>query len=148
AAIRSPRSRSTAWRPACPTSPPAAARSSSSARARSCRRWPHSRPGRRDERRRIAVSARVLNVAGYRFAEIGDPAALRDRLRSVCAAHGLRGSVLVAPEGLNLFLAGGESGVDAALDAVRRLPGFGDLRAKRSWSEHVPFARLKVKLKR
>ena len=56
--------------------------------------------------------------------------------------------MLVAPEGLNLFLAGHERAVDTVLDFVRAQPGFSELRVKRSWSAHVPFARLKVKLKK
>lgn len=90
----------------------------------------------------------VLNIAAYHFADIAEPAPLREQLRACCEAAGLKGSVLVAPEGLNLFLAGAESAVERALDFVRALPGFADLRVKRSWSAHVPFARLKVKLKK
>jgi len=90
----------------------------------------------------------VLNIAAYHFAEVSDPAALGVQLRARCEAAGLRGSVLVAPEGLNLFLAGDEAGVDAVLHFVRGLPGFDALVVKRSVSRHVPFARLKVKCKR
>lgn len=94
------------------------------------------------------MTREVLNIAAYHFADIAEPAALRELLRARCEAAGLKGSVLVAPEGLNLFLAGAESAVERVLDFVRALPGFADLRVKRSWSEHVPFARLKVKLKK
>jgi UPF0176 protein len=90
----------------------------------------------------------VLNIAAYHFADVAEPAVLRAQLRSRCEAAGLRGSVLVASEGLNLFLAGDEAGVESVLDFVRALPGFEGLEVKRSWSRHLPFARLKVKLKR
>ena len=90
----------------------------------------------------------VLNIAAYHFADIAEPAPLREQLRACCEAAGLKGSVLVAPEGLNLFLAGAESAVERVLDFVRAQPGFEGLRVKRSWSAHVPFARLKVKLKK
>lgn len=91
---------------------------------------------------------RVLNIAAYHFAVVAEPASLRAQLRERCEAAGLRGSVLVAPEGLNLFLAGDEAGVEGVLDFVRAQPGFAAIEVKRSWSRHLPFARLKVKLKR
>ncbi|SDD82613.1 sulfurtransferase [Aquimonas voraii] len=90
----------------------------------------------------------VLNIAAYHFADVAEPAALRAQLRARCEAAGLKGSVLVAPEGLNLFLAGGEAAVESVIAFVRTQPGFADLKVKRSWSAHVPFARLKVKLKK
>jgi UPF0176 protein len=94
------------------------------------------------------VDAPVLNIAAYHFAAVADAAALRAELRARCEAAGLRGSVLVAPEGLNLFLAGEAAAIESVLGFVRALPGFTDLHAKRSFSRHVPFARLKVKQKR
>jgi UPF0176 protein len=59
----------------------------------------------------------------------------------------LRGSVLVSPEGLNLFLAGAEVGIQTVLELVRAQPGFERIKVKRSVSAHLPFARLKVKHK-
>jgi len=90
----------------------------------------------------------VLNIAAYHFADVAEPAVLRAALRARCEAAGVKGSVLVAPEGLNLFLAGSEPAVESVLDFVTAQPGFAELKAKRSWSAHVPFARLKVKLKK
>ena len=59
----------------------------------------------------------------------------------------LRGSVLVAPEGINLFLAGDEAALRGFLAWLRGDPRFASLGAKESWSETLPFARLKVKRK-
>lgn len=94
------------------------------------------------------MSRDVLNIAAYHFADIAEPAGLRDALRACCEAAQVKGSVLVAPEGLNLFLAGAEHALDSVLDFVRTQAGFAELKVKRSWSAHVPFARLKVKLKK
>lgn len=94
------------------------------------------------------MNREVLNIAAYHFADVAEPVTLREQLRARCEVAGLKGSVLVAPEGLNLFLAGNECAVDTVLDFVRAQPGFAKLRVKRSWSAHVPFARLKVKLKK
>ncbi|MBB5208624.1 sulfurtransferase [Chiayiivirga flava] len=90
----------------------------------------------------------ILNIAAYRFVAIDDAAALAGRIHARANALALRGSVLVAPEGLNLFLAGAEGAIDDLLGMLRNDTRFADLVVKRSWSNHVPFARLKVKCKR
>jgi len=90
----------------------------------------------------------VLNIAAYHFTPVAEVDALIERLRAQAEALDLRGTVLVAPEGVNAFLAGTEAAVDAWLAALRAEPGFENLAVKRSWSRHVPFARLKIKRKR
>ena len=90
----------------------------------------------------------VLNVAAYHFVEISDPALLASRLRALAEAGGLRGTVLVATEGVNLFLAGGEAAIRAFMDALLADPRFSAIAVKESWSATQPFARLKVKVKR
>jgi len=88
----------------------------------------------------------VLNVAAYRFVDIADGAALRERL--VASAAGLKGTVLIAPEGINLVLAGPPDALRGWLDALREDPRFAGLEAKESFSDTVPFRHLRVKLKR
>ena len=90
----------------------------------------------------------ILNIAAYRFTAIHDPAALRASLAARADALALQGTVLVAPEGHNVLLAGRPSDVRRFLAELRADPRFKDLSAKESWSDAVPFARLKVKLKR
>ena len=89
----------------------------------------------------------LLNVAAYHFASVSDPDALAARLHARAEAAGVRGTVLVAPEGVNLFLAGDASDVESVLDVVRAEPGFEAIGIKRSWSRAQPFGRLKVKVK-
>ena len=89
----------------------------------------------------------ILNVAAYHFAPVADPDALADRIRARAEVLDLRGTVLVAPEGVNLFLAGTDEAVRSVLDTVRSEAGFEALQAKFSHSDEVPFARLKVKRK-
>ncbi len=89
-----------------------------------------------------------LNIAAYHFVAIDDPPALAARLRAWAEAGDLRGTVLVAPEGINLFLAGNETALDGFLDQLRADPRFAALAVKRSHSQAQPFARLKVKVKR
>ena len=98
--------------------------------------------GRRDYNRRM-----ILNIAAYIFVPIDDADALAPRLRERAEADGLRGSILVTPEGLNLFLAATEAPVRDFLAWLRTDARFAGLHAKESWSEAVPFARLKVKRK-
>ena len=89
----------------------------------------------------------ILNVAAYLFVAIDDADALATRLRERAEADALRGSVLVTPEGINLFLAGDEAALRGFLAWLRADPRFASLHAKESWSETIPFARLKVKRK-
>ncbi len=89
----------------------------------------------------------VLNIAAYHFARIDDPQALVAALRGRAEALALRGTVLVADEGVNLFLAGDEAAVRAFIVGLREDARFAGIAVKESWSDAVPFARLKVKAK-
>lgn len=89
----------------------------------------------------------VLNLAAYRFWPIHDPAVLRETLLNSGKALGIKGTILVAPEGLNASLAGPESACRDMLATLRAVPGFAELEAKESWSADIPFKRFKVKLK-
>ena len=90
----------------------------------------------------------VLNISGYRFTHVADPQALREVVHATAAAGGLKGTVLLAHEGVNLFLAGSESAIGTFLDVLRDQPGLRAFEAKRSWSAEAPFRRLLVKVKR
>ena len=91
---------------------------------------------------------RILNVAGYLFTELADLPALRERLQGEGARLGLRGTVLLAPEGINLFAAGRESDVREFLLFVRADDRLAPLAVKESWSEAAPFRRFRVRLKK
>lgn len=90
----------------------------------------------------------VVNIAAYRFVALEALPALQAHLRAAAELAGLKGTVLIAPEGINLFLAGNAEGIaafGAVLDADARLAG---LATKRSLSAAAPFKRLLVKIKR
>jgi UPF0176 protein len=89
----------------------------------------------------------VLNIAAYRFVAIDDPRQLAGWIRRHAGALGLLGTVLVAEEGINLFLAGGGAAVREFLELLRGDPRFADMQVKESTSRAQPFARLKVKVK-
>jgi len=94
--------------------------------------------------------ARAMHViaALYKFAPFPDPAALRGPLAELCAAEGLCGSLLLAPEGINGTVAGPREGIDRLIAHIRTLPGCADLEWKESEAEARPFRRMKVRLKR
>lgn len=101
--------------------------------------------------RLVAVSSLpVLNVSAYLFTPLPDEAErteLRTCLLDLTAAADLRGTVLLAPEGINLFLAGAPASLRGFLDTLRDDPRFAGLRAKESWSATHPFGKTLVKLK-
>ena len=91
---------------------------------------------------------RFVVAALYRFVAVDDPAALREPLLERCKAAGLRGTLLLAPEGINGTIAGTREAIDAVLAWLRSDTRFRDLEYKESQSESQPFLRMKVKLKR
>ncbi|MGB3274876.1 MAG: sulfurtransferase [Castellaniella sp.] len=90
----------------------------------------------------------ITNIAAYLFVSLDDLPDLRERILARILALDLKGTVLLAPEGINLFLAGGRGGIEAFLDWLRADARFASLQAKYSYSETVPFKRVRVKLKR
>ena len=89
----------------------------------------------------------IRNIAAYAFVSVADPHALAARIQASAEACELRGTVLVAGEGINLFLAGEAQAIDEFLARLRGDARFADLPVKFSVSESVPFSRLKVKVK-
>jgi len=73
---------------------------------------------------------------------------LQAPLRAVCAANAVRGSLLLAGEGINGTIAGPRDGLNEVLAHIRGLPGCAGLEWKESTSDSPPFGRLKVRLKR
>jgi len=90
----------------------------------------------------------ILNIAAYKFVAIDDGELLRERLRAGTHVLALKGTILLAPEGINLFLAGAAPAVRDFLKGLHADARFADLEAKESWSEAQPFRRMLVKLKR
>ncbi|HKO88584.1 MAG TPA: sulfurtransferase [Burkholderiales bacterium] len=90
----------------------------------------------------------ILNVAAYKFATLNDLPTLREQLRRLTAKLDLRGTILLAPEGINLFLAGEEEKLERFLGTLLEDPRFTDMPVKRSYSSDQPFNRMLVKIKR
>jgi UPF0176 protein len=95
-----------------------------------------------------ASTTDIRVAALYRFTAFADPAALRAPLLDACTANGVRGTLLLAREGINGTIAGTHAGIDAVLAYIRTLPGCADLDVKFSTAATMPFHRTKVRLKR
>lgn len=89
----------------------------------------------------------VCVAAFYKFHSIEDPEAVRSDLQDTLESAGVRGTLLVAHEGLNGTIAGPRTGVDHVLARLRSVPGFQDLVHKDSTAPEMPFLRAKVRLK-
>ena len=87
-------------------------------------------------------------AALYRFTRFPDPAALRDPLLAACTDNAVRGTLLLACEGINGTIAGPPVGIARVLDHIRALPGCADIDVKYSDAATPPFHRMKVRLKR
>ncbi len=90
----------------------------------------------------------VTVAALYHFTPFPDPTMLKAPLAQLACAQGVKGTLLLAREGINGTIAGSREGIDAVLAHIRALPGCADLEHKESQAIEMPFARLKVRLKR
>ncbi|MEM9427085.1 MAG: rhodanese-related sulfurtransferase [Pseudomonadota bacterium] len=87
-------------------------------------------------------------AALYKFTAFEDPAALKGPLAKVACAQAVKGTLLLAGEGINGTIAGTRAGIDAVLAHIRTLPGCAEIEWKESTAAEMPFQRLKVRLKR
>jgi UPF0176 protein len=90
----------------------------------------------------------ILNLSAYKFVTIDDLPAVRERLLHAAVERGLKGTVLLAEEGINLFVAGPEIAVRSWVAILHADARFADIAPKESFSAEVPFRRMLVKIKR
>ena len=90
----------------------------------------------------------ILNISAYKFVPLPDADALRDSLLARATALQLKGTILLAEEGINLFLAGPAPAVQDFVAQLQQDPRFADLAPKESWSATQPFKKMLVKVKR
>lgn len=89
-----------------------------------------------------------INLAGYKFVALDGLPELRSALASRCQALGLKGTILVSPEGINMFVAGTAEASTRFQAYVREDPRLADLKFKESRSDYPPFRRMLVKIKK
>ncbi|WP_170588369.1 oxygen-dependent tRNA uridine(34) hydroxylase TrhO [Ruegeria arenilitoris] len=87
-------------------------------------------------------------AALYHFTRFADPEALRVPLLELCRAQSVKGTLLLAHEGINGTIAGPRAGIDAVLAHIRALPGCADLEWKEATASQPPFGKMKVRLKK
>lgn len=90
----------------------------------------------------------LLTAAFYKFVELPDFAALRSPLAALCEERAIKGTILLAAEGINGTIAGQPHDVHAVLAWLRRDPRLASLEHKESGAVRQPFYRMKVRLKR
>ena len=94
------------------------------------------------------MSGTVVNVAGYRFADMPDRDELRQPFRDLCQELDLKGTILLAHEGINFFLAGSQTSIDSFVKWLEEDARFIDIPLKVSYSDYQPFRRMNVRLKK
>jgi UPF0176 protein len=92
--------------------------------------------------------SRYLVAALYKFVALPDFEALQKPIQEKCLAEDIKGTILLAGEGINGTVAGPESGMRRFLTFLRSMTEFQDLVHKESWASEAPFPRMKVRLKK
>ncbi|AFC84670.1 putative sulfurtransferase [Frateuria aurantia DSM 6220] len=96
----------------------------------------------------LAMPMSVVNISAYKFIALDALEQRQQALRERCEALQLKGTVLLAPEGINIFLAGERAAIDAIVAWLRRDPKLADLDPKESISDTAPFGKLRIRLKK
>ena len=90
----------------------------------------------------------ITNISCYQFATLTDLKSLRERLITQCKAWGLKGTILLSTEGINMFVAGPRAEVDHLVNELHQIPGLEGLTPKYSESAEQPFLRMLVRIKK
>jgi UPF0176 protein len=91
---------------------------------------------------------RIENIAGYKFIPLDELPTLRTNLLNVCQSLALKGTLLLSNEGINIFLAGTVNNISAFKSHLHTDTRFADITFRVSYSDTIPFKRLKIKLKK
>ncbi|MFT3991080.1 MAG: sulfurtransferase [Luteolibacter sp.] len=92
--------------------------------------------------------ATITNISTYLFAELSGLKELREELLSLCKSWDLKGTILLSTEGINMFVAGDGEKIEQLLNRLRSIPGLEKLTPKISYSDHQPFNRMLVRIKK
>ena len=92
--------------------------------------------------------AKYAVVAMYKFVQLPDFLKLREPLLTQCKNNGIKGTILLAAEGINGTIAGTRGDINHLLYELQKDSRFSDLECKWSFVDSLPFYRMKVKLKK
>jgi UPF0176 protein len=90
----------------------------------------------------------IVNIAAYKFVALPELRSLRARLLALCKRWELKGTILLSAEGINLFVSGARGKIDLLLAELRSICGLEDLSPKISETEHQPFTKMLVRIKK
>jgi UPF0176 protein len=96
----------------------------------------------------MSASNSIVNISAYKFITFSNTVEKRPQFQALCEELGLKGTILLSPEGINLFLAGSREAIDKFMAWLRTDPRFSDIEPKESFSDRQPFTKMLVKLKR
>ena len=89
----------------------------------------------------------IVVTTFYKFVKLLDYRDMKDPLHQLCVDHGVRGTILLAEEGINATIAGTRQGIDIVMDSLCDDPRFANLITKESYTDEIPFQRTKIRLK-
>lgn len=89
-----------------------------------------------------------LVAALYKFVTLPDFEELQKPILDICEKNGIKGTILLASEGINGTVAGPETGIRNLLSYLNKRTEIGPIKHKESWAEAMPFLRMKVRLKK
>jgi UPF0176 protein len=95
----------------------------------------------------MSTATPYVNISAYKFITFNDTAEKKPEFLAICQAHNLLGTIILSPEGINMFLSGYREQIDAYMDWLHTDPRFADVVAKESLSASQPFTRMLVKIK-
>ena len=94
------------------------------------------------------MSRPFVNISCYKFVALKELEDLRARILEQAKTNGLKGTVLLSHEGINMFVAGTRGGIDQFVGYVQSLDGLEGLPVKESFSDEQPFTRMLVRIKK
>ena len=89
-----------------------------------------------------------VNIAAYKFVTLDNLEDMRPQYQALCAELGLKGTILLTPEGINMFLSGPRAQIDRYLAWLRSDARLADIEVKESYSEEQSHKRMLVKIKK
>ncbi|MES2127080.1 MAG: sulfurtransferase [Pseudomonadota bacterium] len=89
-----------------------------------------------------------VNIAAYKFITFDNTEEMRPQYQAICKELGLKGTILLTPEGINMFLSGPRGQIDQYLAWLRSDERFADIEVKESYSEEQSHKRMLVKIKK
>lgn len=95
-----------------------------------------------------SVTNNIVVAALYKFIRFDDFKHYREPILNKMLENNVKGTLLLASEGINGTIAGSREGIDAVLTFLRTLPAIGEFEVKESYTDVPPFYRTKVKLKK